>query len=117
VVPVFAPPHLVFRPRLYCNSYSNCLNLNHEGLNKYLRRFSERFARQTSFDANITDVFHRLQLRSDPIILSHRRQKYCSRCKDHDHFTVSCPLQKGMLMTSNSLADELDAEVESFLSG
>jgi hypothetical protein len=85
-------------------------------LNKFIRKFSEEFARHTSLEANIADVFNRCIMRSDPVILSYRRQKSCSRCEvQDDHFTISCPTKKVTQMTCPSLYDEMDRQVESYL--
>ena len=60
-----------------------------EACNKDIRRFSEVAARHTSLDDNIFDVMRRLMIRSDPVVLSHARQSYCSRCETYgSHWTV-----------------------------
>ena len=90
-----------------------------EGLNKLVRRFSERFARQKSLDANIADVIHRLQVLSNPSLMAFKRKPFCRRCEvQGEHWTVSCP-QKTKNPHCNTLREQqrqdLDDEVESYL--
>ena len=90
-----------------------------EGVNKLVRRFSECFARQTSLDENITDVFNRLQILSNPFLMTFQRKQFCNNCKTFgEHWTVSCP-RKEKKSHCNTLREELEQElnqeVESFL--
>lgn len=90
-----------------------------EGLNKLVRQFSVGFARQISLDANITDVIHRLQVLSNPFLLTFRRKPSCSRCKTSgDHWTYSCPKKDKPSRCNNlqeHLHNELNDEIESYL--
>ena len=91
-----------------------------EGLNKLVRRFSERFARQKSLDANISDVMNRLQVLSNPRLHTYKRKPFCSRCNAHgDHWTVACP-EKEKKQSCNTqreqMKKDLNDEVESYLS-
>ena len=47
-----------------------------ESVNKLVKRYSERFARQISLGANITDVMHRLQVLSNPYLKSFKKKSY-----------------------------------------
>ena len=90
-----------------------------EGLNKLVRRYSERFARQVSLDANILDVVNRLQIISNPKLMQFKRKPFCSRCHvAGEHWTVSCPT-KDKAARCNTVAEQqkqdLDDEVESYL--
>ena len=90
-----------------------------EAINKLVRRFSERFARHRSLDANIIDVINRLQVLSNPYLLTFQRKPSCSRCNTTgEHWTHSCP-QKDKVARCNSLKEqqeqELNDEVESYL--
>ena len=90
-----------------------------EGLNKLVRRYSERFARQVSLDANILDVVNRLQVLSNPKLLQFKRKPFCNRCHvAGEHWTVSCPT-KDKVARCNTMAQQqkqdLDDEVESYL--
>ena len=83
-----------------------------EATNKFIRRFSERRARQTSLEANIFDVTNRLIVRSDPQILQHARVPYCSHCNVRGmHWTNGCPAKKD----KESPAQSQNEEVESYL--
>ena len=85
-----------------------------EGTNKYIRRYSERGARQTSLQANIEDVMQKLIVRSDPVVLSFARSPFRSRCNSQDHWAVSCPT-KSKDTDSAASSKSLDEEVESLL--
>ena len=90
-----------------------------EGLNKLVRRFSERYARQKSLDANITDVVNRLQVLSNPFLMTFKRTPRCTRCKAiGDHWTVSCPSKEPVPWCNNlkeQLRQDLHEEIESYL--
>ena len=90
-----------------------------EGLNKLVRRYSERFARQVSLNANITDVVNRLQVLSNPQLMRFKRKPRCTRCSVvGEHWTVSCPT-KEKAPRCNTLTEQqkqdLNDEVESYL--
>ena len=90
-----------------------------EGLNKLVRRFSERYARQRSLDANITDVVNRLQVLSNPFLMTYRRKPQCTRCCSvGDHWTVSCPNKEKIPWCKNlkeQLRHDLHEEIETYL--
>ena len=90
-----------------------------EGLNKLVRRFSERYARQRSLDANITDVVNRLQVLSNPFLMTYKRTPQCTRCKAiGDHWTISCPSKEPVPWCNNlkeQLRLDLQEEIEAYL--
>ena len=90
-----------------------------EGMNKLIRRFSERFARHVSLEANMLDVMHRLQTLSNPLLMTYQREKFCNRCKTrNDHWTVSCPKKdqvQGCMTLRQQLFFDWNEEVESYL--
>ena len=90
-----------------------------EGMNKLIRRFSERFARHVSLEANMVDVMHRLQTLSNPLLMTYQREKFCNRCKTrNDHWTVSCPKKdqvQGCMTLRQQLFFDWNEEVESYL--
>lgn len=61
--------------------------------NKNIRKYREQLSRKTTQEDNLTDVFHRLWLKSDPVIRKFRHVDKCSYC-DGDHHTRSCPKKK-----------------------
>ena len=89
-----------------------------ESVNKLVKRYSERFARQISLGANITDVMHRLQVLSNPYLKSFKKKSYCTKCKEYGHYTISCP-EKDQVLGCNTMREQLKQdlhdEVESYL--
>lgn len=88
----------------------------------------EHLARKTDLVSNVTDVFNRQQVSSDPGVrqydklvsegdliigklLTEQFQPHCSRCDSSQHFTVSCPLK-----TATTVRQD-DAMVDSFILG
>ena len=89
-----------------------------EGINKLVHRYSERYARQNNLLNNIQDVVNRLQVLSNPYLLSLKRKQRCTRCDTYgDHWTRSCP--KKQVQRCNTLKEQLNQnlneEVESYL--
>ena len=71
-----------------CGEYSESgLEANH----KFLRFYRRVLSRKCDPLRNLTDCITRLWLRGDPVIRGCRPQPYCSRCKNHEHWTISCP--------------------------
>ena len=89
-----------------------------ESVNKLVKRYSERFARQISLGANITDVMHRLQVLSNPYLKSFKKKSYCTKCKEYGQCTISCP-EKDQVLGCNTMREQLKQdlhdEVESYL--
>ena len=64
-----------------------------ENNNKNIRRYREQLSRKTSQEDNLVDVFHRLWVKSDPVVRSFRHTAKCTYC-DGDHNVRSCPKRK-----------------------
>ena len=60
--------------------------------NKNIQKYRESLARKTTQTANLSDVFTRLWIKSDPIIRCHRRVVKCSFCGEHN--VRSCPKEQ-----------------------
>ena len=72
--------------------------------NKNIRRYREQLSRKTTQEDNLTDVFHRLWLKSDPVVRAFRYTDNCTYC-DEDHHVRSCP--KKMTDFGVHIEDEL----------
>ena len=64
-----------------------------ENNNKNIRKYREQLSRKTTQEDNLSDVFHRLWLKSDPVLRKFRPVDKCSYC-DGDHHVRSCPKKR-----------------------
>ena len=76
-----------------------------ENNNKNIRKYREQLSRKTTQEDNLSDVFNRLWLKSDPILRNFRHQDNCSYCHG-DHNVRSCPKKRADFGRMNN-EDEL----------
>ena len=76
-----------------CRGLANVSEENLEGIQKFFKEDSLKFARMWEMPKNLKDALKRQSARSDPIVRSLSSQKLCSTC-DMRHKKNDCEFEK-----------------------
>ena len=103
--------------RIHLNDNYGLGSLSEESLesaHKMVRRFRELGARKCGLKENLTDVFTRWYVQSDPTIQAEARVYQCKNCFQLYHTSRSCKRKAPGPVSMDFLGNEDDIIVESF---